>query len=318
MDPLSARNQLTPRRLDEPQGLLRRLVADLNGDVPNLEATVQRVSIQAIETAGIVQNASAEFNSLILSSSELFLRHSAFYLYHAEAVFASRRALREALCSYYGAAGALLRGAYEAILRGAFWDCLAHQRYRDHAEVVGKQKRTIEGIPRNILNWLSDVFQAAPQIQAQLEKQSGAIFDCISPLFEKRVLRRVLPPLRTMVEQLSAWKMFEPITDSVSEVYDRVYSSLCLDTHLIPDKTMMGRLMVAGKDPSTIFEPSQEEFDRFLTLFCCVAEIGALVMLNLVEDDAHADEDLRARVASILPTAEDAGLSRVALRLRGL
>jgi hypothetical protein len=114
-------------RTNEQKELIEKLVADLNQDGPNLEAAVERVSVAAIEAAGMLQSSFAEFNSLITSADRnIFQKHSAFYIYHVEAVFLSRRALREAVCSYYGAAGSLLRGACEAIVRGAFWECLAH------------------------------------------------------------------------------------------------------------------------------------------------------------------------------------------------
>jgi hypothetical protein len=264
--------------MDELKGLRERLVADLGQDVRNLELTVERVSIELIEAAGTVQSSLAEFNSLISSAGpELFLRHSAFFMYQVEATFFSRRALREALCGYYGAAGSLLRNACKAILRGAFWECLAHKRYRDRAEIVGepRRRREIEGVRRNVLDWLNEVFQAAPHFEALLEEQSGAIFDRITALFEFKELLRAVPSLRTMVEQLSAWKMFEPMPHPVAEIYDNLYGLLCEDTHLIPGKTMMGRLMVAGKDPSTLFEPSQEEFGGFLRLLHQVAEVAA-------------------------------------------
>jgi hypothetical protein len=306
--------------MNEKRGLLEKLVADLNRDTPNLEATLERVSIEAIERAGIVQSSFSAFNSLLSSSPETFHGHSAFGIYHTDATFFSRRALREALCSYYGVAGSLLRGACEAILRGAFWECLAHKRYRDCADIVAEQKRKrkIEGILRNVLNWMNDVFQARPHLERELERESGGIFDRISPLFENKVLLEVVPSLKTMVEQLSAWKIFEPMTDPVSEIYDRLYSSLCLDAHLIPDRTMMGRLMVVGKDPSTVFEPSQEEFGRFLDLLCRVSEIGALGVLNVLENDARADGALRVKIASMQQVAEDISLLRVALRIQTL
>ncbi len=268
--------------------------------------------------AGAVQSSFAAFSSLLSHSQDTFHRHSAFYIYHTDATFFSLRALRQALCSYYGAAGSLLRSACEAILRGAFWECLAHRQYRDRAEIVGKQKRRIEGTPRNILNCMNDVFQKAPHLEAQLEKESGVIFDRISPLFENKVLFQVAPSLKTMVEQLSAWKMFEPMTDPVSEIYDELYWSLCKDTHVTPDMTMMGRLMVAGKDPSPVFEPSQEEFDRFLGLLGRVAEIGALAVLNVLKDDVRSDETLRAKMASMQQVAEDISLPRVVLRIQTL
>lgn len=152
--------------------LFERLVAELNRDVPNLEASAERVAVEAIEMAGLVQSSFAEFNSLVSSSPQHFQRHSAFYIYHTDATFFSLRALREALCGYYGAAGSLLRNTCEAILRGAFWECLAHRRYRDRAGILGepKRKRNIEGTRRNVLNWMSDVFQNAPHLEASLEK----------------------------------------------------------------------------------------------------------------------------------------------------
>jgi hypothetical protein len=307
--------------MNEKKELLERIVADLNRDVPNLEAAVERVSIEAIEMAGIVQSSFAEFNSLLsLAQPEIFHRHSAFYIYHADATFFSRRALREALCSYYGAAGSLLRSGCEAILRGAFWECLAHKRYRDRVTIVGERKRQrkIEGTGRNILNWMNDVFQGKLQLEALLEKESGAIFDLISALFESKVLHPAVPTLKTMVEQLSAWKMFEPMNDPVSEIYEDLYWSLCKDTHLIPDMTMMGRLMVAGKDPSALFEPSQEEFGRFLGLLHRVVEVGALAVLNVLEGDSRRDVTLRAEIASRQKVAERISLPLVVRRIQAL
>ena len=318
---LSLTNFPEPLRMNEKKGLLKRLVADLKQDVPNLEATVERVSIEAIEAAGMVQSSFAEFNSLMSSAQpEIFHRHSAFYIYHTEAVFFSRRALREALCSYYGAAGSLLRSASEAILRGAFWECLAHKRYRDRASIVGepKRKRKVEGTRRNVLDWLKERFETLPQLEAPLEKESAGIFDIVAPLFESKVLLPAVPSLKMMVEQLSAWKMLEPMADSVSEIHEDLYGSLCEDTHLIPGKTMMGRLIVAGKNPSTVFEPSQEEFNRFLGLLHRVAEIEALAVLNVLEDDARNDEALRARIASMEPIAERISVPRVVRRIQTL
>lgn len=81
---------------------------------------------------------------------------------------------------------------------------------------------------------------------------------------------------------------------------------------------MMGRLMVAAKDPSTVFEPSQEEFDRFLGLLHQVAELGALAVLNVVEDYARTDVTLRVRIASMEPVAEQISLPRVVRRIQKL
>jgi hypothetical protein len=132
----------------------------------------------------------------------------------------------------------------------------------------------------------------------------------VTPLFESKVLLPAVPSLKMMLEQLSVWEMFEPMVDPVAEIHDDLYRSLCEDTHLIPGKTMMGRLMVAGKNPSTVFELSQEEFDRFLGLLDRVAEIGAIAVLNVLEDDARNDEALWATIAAMEPIAEQISLPR--------
>ena len=307
--------------MNERKALLQRLVADLRADIPSIKASAESVTVETIERSGVVQSSFADFNLLLATARpEIFHRHSAFYIYHTDAMFFARRALREAVCSYYGAAGSLLRSACEAILRGAFWECLAHKRYRDHAGIVGepKRKRKIEGIQRNVLDWMNDVFQKDLHSEVTLEEESGAIFDRISALFKNKVLLLAVPPLKTMVEQLNAWKMFEPLPDAVSEIYSEVYGPLCEDTHLIPDKTMMGRLMVGGRNPSTLFEPSQEEFSRFLDLLQRVAEVGALVMLNVLEDDARTDGSLRAEIASRQRVAEIICLPRVIRKIQTL
>jgi hypothetical protein len=157
-----------------------------------------------------------------------------------------------------------------------------------------------------------------PHLEAPLEKESGGIFDVVTPLFESKVLLPAVPSLKMMVEQLSVWKMFEPIADPLAEIYDDLYGSLCEDSHLFPGKTMMGRLMVAGKDPSRVFEPSQVEFDRFLGLLHQVAEVGALAVLNVVEDYARTDVTLRVRIASMESVAEQISLPRVVRRIQKL
>ena len=81
---------------------------------------------------------------------------------------------------------------------------------------------------------------------------------------------------------------------------------------------MMGRLMVAGRDPSTVFEPSQEEFGGFLGLLHRVAEVGALAVLNVLEDDARSDDALRANIAAMQSVAERISLPRVVRRIQTL
>jgi hypothetical protein len=108
----------------ENSELLLTFVAELKREAPNLEASGQRIRVDAIEIAGIAQSSFATFSSLLSSSHDSFHRHSAFYIYHT------------------GAAGSLLRSTCGAIPdRRRILERLAHQRYRDCAEVEGEPKR---------------------------------------------------------------------------------------------------------------------------------------------------------------------------------
>jgi len=68
--------------------------ANLNRDTPNLEATLERVSIEAIETAGFVQSSFAAFNSLLSLSPETFHLHRLFTF-----TIPTRRSCRAARCA---------------------------------------------------------------------------------------------------------------------------------------------------------------------------------------------------------------------------
>jgi len=83
---------------------------------------------------------------------------------------------------------------------------LSHKEFRQTAEVLRSRTQKIEGKRRNILNWFDDIIEARPGVEADLEHTSGAIFDKVGVLFKDKNLRRVLPSLRTMIDQLSAWK----------------------------------------------------------------------------------------------------------------
>jgi hypothetical protein len=63
---------------------------------------------------------------------------SAFLTYHWEAFHLAHRAFLEALSGYYNTAYILLRGTLELLLKGAFWECLAHKKFRDKADVIKK------------------------------------------------------------------------------------------------------------------------------------------------------------------------------------
>ena len=60
----------------------------------------------------------------------------------------------------------------------------------------------------------------------------------------------------------------------------------------VPAKTMMGRLMVVGKDASVLLSRLKRSSTDSVSFLHRLAEIGALASLNVLEDDSRSDEAL--------------------------
>ena len=101
---------------------------------------------------------------------------------------------------------------------------MAHRKYRDRAEVITKKTRAkIGDSKKTLIDWLRDIIRRKPSIEDELEKTSAGIYDKISPLFEDETLRRIIPSVKSIVEQLTDWEIFDPIQriiNPVEYVYD--------------------------------------------------------------------------------------------------
>lgn len=100
---------------------------------------------------------------------------SAFLCYHWEAFHQAHRSLLDALSGYYNSAYVLLRNTVELLLRGAFWECLAHKEFREKAAILEKHK----GKRRSLKDWIDSLIEQKPSIEKYLEETSAAIFDRI-------------------------------------------------------------------------------------------------------------------------------------------
>ncbi len=66
---------------------------------------------------------------------------SAFLLYHQEFFHSAHRSLLESLMGSYHAGFVLMRSTLEMIFRGAFYEALAHERFRRNSSVLEKDKK---------------------------------------------------------------------------------------------------------------------------------------------------------------------------------
>jgi len=276
-------------------------------EVPNLAISLQRSDFEKLRKA---HDSIHEFVYLahhLVNSDEEFLVKSAFLLYHNEVFEQAHRSFLDALSGCYNAANTLLRSTLELLIKGAFWECMAHKKYRDTAEVIKKTGTKIGNSKVTLIDWLNEIFKRNLSIEDELEKTSAGIFDKISPLFKDEELRNIIPYVKRIVEQLSAWNVFDPIqevfTNSVEYVYDIYYKELSADVHVIPDKTNIGKRLLAEKE---LFETEiiPEELNDYVETLHKVIDIGIVIELNILEDLIIENEEskkwLRERLINLM------------------
>jgi hypothetical protein len=270
-------------RLEMKQSPLhRQFLDDYDRDRTHLKASLtkadRRLLVHLREVSQLVKDS---FVSL-LCQKETFHRISAFALYGIESIYLLQRTCTEALCCYYGVGTVMLRSGLEALIRGAFWEGMAHKAFRDRAEVVRRVGGVkINGELRKLHRWFADVFARAPQAETDFEVMSAAIFDRTSALFSEPELNRVLPPFIAMVEQVAQWELLDPIPEPARAIYRGVYRDLSSAVHLIPDKTLLGRRFVAGKPAFPTIEFSADDLKAFVDMLEIVANVGMVLSLNL-------------------------------------
>jgi len=252
-------------------------------DIPNIAVSLRRCDFEKIRKAHDSIHEFILIPKSLMTFDKDFQAKSAFLIYHSEIFDQAHRSLLEALTGYYNAAYTLLRNTLELILKGAFWECMAHKKYRDRAEIIRKTGTKIGDSKKTIIDWLSDIIRQKPSIEEELEKISAGIYDKISPLFEYETLEKIVPKVKPIVKQLANWKIFDPIQESPEEYIYRFYRKLSADVHVVPDKTNIGRRLLADKE---LFKTQviPDELNKYAEDLHRVMDIGIVVELNILED----------------------------------
>jgi hypothetical protein len=295
-----------------------QILLDAKRDRENLRQTIRRADQQSVAQVLGVLDLFGEFFPSLLVSIDGVHRLSAFWIYYNDSVHLARRAWTETTCFYYRIGHTLLRNALESLIRGAFWEGMAHKQFREEAQVVRRTGQKIGTETRTLLDWFTDVFKHRADAEDTLEQVSASVFDRTSALFSERSLSKVAPNFKKMLEQVAAWEMLKPMEAPVPAIHDHLYWELSKDAHMIPDKTLMGRRFIEetkGAFPLIAFRP--EELDSFCGALSCVADVGMVLSLNLVRSIGDLDDsfyaklaDFDARVSTLLPDLYMAKLLR--------
>lgn len=223
-------------------------------------------------------------------NDETWHEKSAFLLYHWETFHSAHVAIIDALAGYYNAGYVLLRNALELYVKGAFWQCLGHRRFRDSTRILDEDAKK-DGKRISIKDWIEALIEQTPSIKEDLEKTSAGIFDKMAVLFEDENLQREyvrIPSFSVIVKQLVDWKVID-ISQGYEVVYNGLYRRLSKDVHVIPDSTDIGRRILREKDLFKI-NVIPEELNKFMKTLCEIMDIGIVVELNVLIDWIQSDE----------------------------
>jgi Holliday junction resolvase RusA-like endonuclease len=206
---------------------------------------------------------------------------SAFLICHWEVFHQLHRSLFEALSGYYNTAYVILRSALELLIKGAFWECLAHESFRDKATLLQKAK----GKRRSVKDWIDSLIEAESSVKNVLEDTSAAIFDKTAILFDDQEFQRefvTMPSFALQVRQLIEWQIVD-IPSPYNILYENFYRDLCRDVHVVPDATDVGRRLVSQRDFMEI-EVMPEQLTAYLKRLHELVDVGTLLELNLLKD----------------------------------
>lgn len=214
-----------------------------------------------------------------------FEEKSAFLTYHWEAFHHTHRSLNEALCVYYNVAFVLLRVTFELLIKGAFWECISHKRFRDNSQVLDK-----EDAGKKLKSWLEETFKQAPGMEAQVERVSASIYDTVSPKIEDSTFR---PSIRTLVRQLDQWGIFNSLPNAVGWVYSDLYSKLSGDVHVTPERIDIGKRLV--RNGSNLFEHVllPDALSEYAGLLHRMMDLAVVIELNVMKDLLGKYEELK-------------------------
>jgi hypothetical protein len=215
----------------------------------------------------------------------------------------------EALAGFYNSGYTLLRNTLELLVRGAFWECLAHKNFRAHTGALDEDRQRYGRGRKSIRDCVEDLIERKPPMEESLENSSAGIFDIIAIILEDREFQRELiriPPFSVIVKQLIEWKVID-IQNAYQIVYNDLYDKLSKDVHVIPDRTDIGRRLLQEKNLFRI-SVNPNELNEFMKNMHKVVDIGIVIELNILSDWINKDGGVQARLKERLEVLKELGL----------
>lgn len=286
--------------------------------LPNIAMSLHKSDFEKLEKVHYSIHEFALLPTYFIDSDEIFQAKSAFLMYYNEVFERAHRSFLEAITGHYNAAYTLLRNTCELLIRGAFYECLAHKKFRNKLKSKTKSgKKTLKGL-------IDELIKENPKMQDQLEKISGSILGGINVSLEEEYKKEIsIPNLREIVEQLSKWSIFDPIQEihnqkPVEIVYDDIYKRLSKDVHVRPDRTDIGRRIDSGEENFFEVKVMPHELNNYMEFLHILMDLGIVIELNILEDLIIQNEDLKNKLEERLPVILDLELFHSSTKIEKL
>jgi len=219
-------------------------------------------------------------------------RHSAYLTYHWETFHLAHTSFQQALCGSYNAAFTLLRTSLELLVRGAFFDCLAYKRFRDNSGVMDRDPHSIQ-----VKKGLLEIIRLHPALEDNLEKVSISIYDLLEQVIDDPKFRL---RVKTMMEQLSEWGLFQGIKETKETVMS-LYSELSKDVHVLPDRTDIGKVVIHS--PRDLFKTPRlmrKILSEYLDSLKDTTDIGIALTINVLQENIERYDEARDYLEQLL------------------
>jgi hypothetical protein len=217
------------------------------------------------------------------------------------------KSLFEALTGYYSFAYIPLRGSLEAIINGAYYECLAHKKFRNNPKIPEQNKKgeyTLKGV-------INEIIKKNPKAEYEFEKFSLSLFNFINEVLEIKMFneRRVsIPTYPEKVKHLEIWKILEPIPNPI-EKWREIYDRLSKGAHIFPIYTEVGMRFPhrwVEKSGKVIVIP--EKLNKILELIREVVDIMIVINLNFSAEYIKNNSKVKKELQNWL-TSTERGLS---------
>ena len=294
---------------------LNNLIQHIIGEVelPNIIASLNSVDLNLLKSVHDSIHEFVDLASLCIPEGASWLSKGAFLTQRLEVSSHAHRALLEALSGFYNIAHIILRSTLELVIRGAFWECIAHRKFRENAEILENIIINFGSTEVPFLSWLKEFIDSKLKIGEKLENSSITIFDAIYIFLEDRELDALTVKLKPkiIIEQLSTWGILHPYKGK--EIY-RLYNELSREVHVAPTKTDISRRFIHDKAIFKI-EIIPNQLEEFLNQLHKVIDIATVIELNILKDWINQLKE-KTKLKNKIPTLEKLGLKNAQRKLR--